>query len=171
MDISQYDYLWTNEKYDYVLVKDSTGYSIVGRTTNSFLLIENEKIAKEVVEKMLDKGVPVFESALQLRNNCPPINIVGQPFQAEDFPVKRYKVFIEWSKDVPLAVQVKEFKEAFPIVKKQSNQVLLENAKKYKRWQFDLLYLDESQKAEIMEHAKTYNLHIVFELDELREYF
>lgn len=120
---------------------------------------------------MLQRGVPVFESVVQLRNNCPPINKVGQPTKADDFPVKRYKVFIEWSKDIPLVTQVKELKKAFSIVNEQSNQVLLQIARDQERWQFDLLYLDESKKKEILKHAEEHNLQIVFELDELREFY
>lgn len=171
MDIRQYEYLWTNEKYDYVLVKEKMGYSIVERTMNGFLLIENEVLHNEIVEKMLQKGVPVFESAFHLQNNCQPINIVGQPTKADDFPVKRYKLFIEWSKAIPLIVQVKELKKAFSIVKKQSNRELLEIARNSERWQFDLLCLDENQKKEILKLAEVHNLKIVFELDDLREIF
>lgn len=171
MDIRQYDYLWTDEKRDYVLVKGMTGYSIIDRTTDRFLLIENEVLHNEIVEKMLQKGIPVFESVLHLQNNSQPINIVGQPTKADDFPVKRYKLFVEWSKATPLIVQVKKLKKTFPIIKKQSNQQLLEIARNSERWQFDLLYLDKNQKTEILKLAEAHNLQIIFEPDELREIF
>lgn len=170
MDISQYDYLWANDKYDYVLVKTSTGYLIVNRFTNGVLLIEDENLTKQIEEKMLQKGVPIFESGSHLMNNCAPINIVGQPTKRDDFPVKRYKLIIEWEKNIPLVVQVKGLKEAFAIVKKQSNQELLEIARSNERWQFDTLYLDESKKTEIVKIAEKHRLKILIELDEIREY-
>lgn len=169
MDISQYDYLWTNEKYDYVLVKSSTGYLIVNRFTGGVLLIEDRSHAKQVEEKMLQKGVPIFESGSHLMNNCAPINIVGQPTKRDDFPVKRYKLIIEWTKSIPLVVQVKRLKKAFAIVNLKSSQELLEIARNNEKWTFDTLYLDESQKADIMKLAENHELKIVFELDELGE--
>lgn len=166
MDISQYDYLWTNDKYDYVLVKTSTGYLIVNRITEGVLLIEDESLAKQVEKKMLQKGVPIFESGSHLMNNCAPINTVGQPTKAGDFPIKRYKLIVEWVKNIPLVVQVKCLKKAFSIVSLESNQELLEIARNNDRWQFDTLYLDESKKVEIMKLAEKHRLKIVFELDE-----
>lgn len=170
MDISQYDYLWTNNKYDYVLVKTSTGYLIVNRFTNGVLLIEDENLAKQIEERMLQKGVPIFESGSHLMNNCTPINIVGQPTKREDFPVKRYKLFVEWTENIPLVVQVKGLKKAFTIVEELTNQELLEIARSNERWQFDTLYLDESKKTEIVKLAEKHRLKILMELDELREY-
>lgn len=169
MDIGQYEYLWTNENYEYVLVKGDSGYSIENRISNEFLLLENEKLMQEIVEKMLFKGVPVYESGAHLMNHCPPINIVGQPTRADDFPVKRYKLLIAWSNEVPLYKQVKELKKLFPVVRSQSDQQLLNIARSYGKWQFDVRYLEESQKNDILEAAKAHGLCIVFELDELRE--
>jgi len=170
MDISQYEYLWTNDNYNYVLVKTSTGYLIVDRFTNGVLLIEDEKLAYQIEEKMLQRGVPIFESGSNLMNDCAPINIVGQPARRDDFPIKRYKLVIEWTKSIPLAIQVKGLKAAFAIVESQSNQELLEIARNNERWQFDTLYLDESKKTEIMKLAEKHRLKIVIELDELKGY-
>lgn len=171
MDISQYEYLWTNENYDYVLVKTTLGYLIINRITNGVLLTENEKLENEIINKMLQRGVPIYQSHKELLSNCSPVNIVGQPIMPDNFPVKRYKVYIEWSKNIPLVIQVKEFKKAFLKSNTQSNQELLDIARNNAKWQFDILYLDESQKAEIVRLAEEHGLKVVFELDELRERF
>lgn len=171
MDINQYMYLWTNENYDYVLVKGASGYSIMNHSANEMLLIENEKLANEIINRMLHRGVPVYNSFEDLVNKCAPINIVGQPSLPDDFPVKRYKVSIEWLDESPLVVQVKELKKAFLQGNSMSNQELLDIARNNKKWQFDMLYLDESQKAEIKSLAEKHGLKIVFDLDELREGF
>ena len=171
MDISQYEYLWTNENYDYVLVKTALGYWVINRITNEVLLTENEKLEKEIIDKMLQRGVPIYQSHKDLLNGCAPINIVGQPTMPDDFPVKRYKVYIEWSKDIPFVVQVKEFKRAFLKSNDQSNQELLNIARNNEKWQFDILYLDENKKTEIVKLAEEHGLKVVFELDELIEQF
>lgn len=171
MDLKQYEYLWTNPNYDYVLVKTTLGYLIVNRVTDGVLLMENEKLAREIEEKMLQKGVPIFESSKHLQDNCESINVVGQPTQADDFPEKRYKVFIEWAKDKSLVAQVKELKKVFSVVNDQSNQELLGIARSSKRWQFDTLYLFEEQKQELINRAKEHGLKICFEIDELREWY
>lgn len=171
MDINQYKYLWTSEKYDYVLVKAALGYSIINRLTNGFFLIEDEKLENEIINQMLQRGVPIYNSHKDLENKCAPINDVGQPFLPDDFPVKRYKVGIEWSEETPLVAQVKEFKKVFWRRDSKSNQELLDIARNSTKWQFDILYLDESQKAEMESLAKKHGLKIVFELDELREQF
>ena len=171
MDINQYAYLWTNENYDYVLVKETLGYSIMNRFANEMLLVEDEKLANEIINRMLQRGVPIYNSYEDLAKKCTPINIVGQPSLPDDFPVKRYKVSIEWLDESPLVVQVKELKKAFLQRNSISNQELLDIARNSKKWQFDMLYLNESQKAEMQGLAEKHGLKIVFELDELREEF
>ena len=171
MDINQYAYLWTNENYDYVLVKETSGYMIMNRFANEMLLIENEKLANEIINQMLQRGVPVYNSYEDLVNKCSPVNIVGQPSLPDDFPVKRYKVSIEWLEESPLVVQVKELKKAFLQKNSISNQELLDIARNSPKWQFDVLYLDENQKAEMKSIAEKHGLKIAFELDKLREGF
>ena len=129
MDITQYMYLWTNEKYDYVLVKGTIGSGIINRFTNKMLLIEDEKLENEIINRMLQRGVPVYNSYEDLANKFAPINIVGQPSLPDDFPVKRYKVSIGWSEETPLVVQMKEFKKVFLRSRSQSNQELLDIAR------------------------------------------
>lgn len=171
MDISQYEYLWENEDYKYVLVKTTLGYLIINRITNEILLTENEKLENEIINKMLVQGVPIYQSHKDLLDNCPPINVVGQPTVPEDFPVKRYKVYIEWKKNISFIVQVKEFKNVFLKSNAPTNQQLLDIARNKEKWQFDILYLDEKQKVKITQLAEEHGLKISFELDELREEF
>lgn len=171
MEFNQYAYLWTNENYDYVLVKETSGYMIMNRSANEMLLIEDEKLANEIINRMLQRGLPVYNSYEDLVNKCAPVNIVGQPSLPDDFPVKRYKVSIEWLEEPPLVVQVKELKKAFLQRNSMSNQELLDIARNSTKWQFDMLYLDEDQKAEMKSLAEKHGLKIVFELDELGEGF
>ena len=171
MDISHYEYLWTSKNYDYVLVKGSCGYLIVNRNTKGVFLLENEKLAKQIEEKMLQRGVPIYESGKHLQNGCLPINIVGQPTPRDEFPEKRYKLFIEWSKYIPLIIQVRKLKKLFSIVNSKSNQSLLEIARNCERWQFDIQYLDEIKKTEILNLSEEHGLRIILEVDELREWY
>lgn len=171
MDIDQYEYLWTNKNYNYALIKTTLGYVIVNRVSGEVLLIENEILEQEIIRQMLHRGVPVYNSPKDLENHCAPINIVGQPTLHDEFPVKRYKVSIVWASDIPLTVQVKELKKAFLKKYSYTNQEVLDIARKNTKWQFDILYLDESQKKEIENLAEKYKLKIIFELDELRERF
>ena len=120
---------------------------------------------------MLQRGLLVYNLYEDLANKCAPINIVGQPSLPDDFPVKRYKVSIEWLEETPLVVQVKELKKAFLQRNSMSNQELLNIARNSVKWQFDVLYLDENQKAEMKSLAEKHGLKIVFDLDELREGF
>lgn len=171
MDISQYEYLWENEDYEYVLVKTPLGYLVINRITNEGLLTENEKLENEIVNKMLSKGVPIYQSHKDMLDNRAPINVVGQPTVPEDFPVKRYKVYIEWVQNIPFVVQVKEFKKVFMKSNVPTNQELLDIARNKRKWKFDILYLDEKQKATITKLAEEHGLKVSFESDELREEF
>ena len=168
MSIENFSYLWSDDNYEWVLVKSKVGYSIENRANSSVLIIEDEICANEVINKMLQKGVPVYQSTEDLLNKCPPINIVGQPTLPEDFPVKRYKIFIAWSKELPLINQVKEFKKIFLKNEVKSDQELLAIAKNNEKWQFDTRYLDETKKKEMEDIAEKHGLKVVFEIDELR---
>lgn len=165
MDISEYEYLWEDENY--VLVKSILGYSIINSVTKGFMLLDDERLEKKIISKMLQKGVPIYQSYTDLLNKCAPINIVGKPIGFDDFPVKKYKIYIEWLSNIPLAVQVKEFKKIFLKGNYQSNQELIQIAKNAVRWQFDTLYLDEDQKAQIVKLAEEHGLKVFFELESL----
>ncbi len=68
MDINKYVYLWTNENYDYVLVKETSGYSIMNRSANEMLLIEDEKLDfsfNETLEKYKTKDSVIFEGDIK----------------------------------------------------------------------------------------------------------
>ena len=120
---------------------------------------------------MLQNGNPIYASIDNLKNNCSPVNIIGQPSEAEDFSIKRYKLFIQWSKSIPLCVQIKSLKMVFPVVRAISDQGLLKRAKDCDKWHFDTVYLDEIKKNEILQTAKDRQLNIVIELDDLKEIF
>lgn len=169
MDISKYSHLWEN--YDNVLVKTKLGYSIVDKVKFTMIAIENEKIEAEIIRKMLQNGNPIYESIKVLKENGNPINIVGSPSEADDFPVKRYKLSIQWSKNTPIVAQVKKLKIAFPVVNVKSNQELLKIAKNQERWHFDTVYLDSVKKNEILQCGKEKQLNIVIEPDDLKESF
>lgn len=169
MDIRKYSYLWKN--YDNVLVKTRLGYSIVDKVKFTMLAIKNEKIEAEIIKKMLQNGNPIYESIKVLKENGSPINIVGQPSDPEDFPVKRYKLSIQWSKSTPIVAQVKNLKIAFPVVNVKSNYELLKIAKNHERWHFDTVYLDSVKKDELLQCGKEKQLNIIIEPDDLTESF
>jgi hypothetical protein len=68
--------MWNEEKDDYVLIRradSSIGYSIMNTVHNSFCIIEQEDIARYVVNKMLDHKVRVVDDFENVRNaNKPP---------------------------------------------------------------------------------------------------
>lgn len=171
MNINQYEYLWASDNYDYVLVRTKLGYLITNRITEEILLIENEILENRILNQMLQHGVPIYQSQEDLKDNCSPINIVGQPVNLDVFPVRRYRVYIEWSKEIPLILQIKEFKNTFLKENEKSNQALLDIARNSEKWQFDILYLDESEKKKMIQLAEKHNLKVIFELDELKERF
>jgi len=171
MDIDKYSYLWEQGNYDNVLIKGNLGYTIFNKVKNSFLIMENEVLSKQVIDRMLQNGNPIYESITDLKDNCNPINIIGQPSKAEDFSIKRYKLSIQWSKNSSLITQVKNLKDAFSIVKDKSNQELLEIARKYGKWHFDTLYLDKGKMDEILYLGKESGLDIILEYDDLKEIF
>lgn len=169
MDINKYSYLWEN--HDNVLVKTTMGYSIVNKRELTMFCLENEKIEEEIIKKMLQNGNPIYASIKDLKDNGSPMNIVGLLWKAEEFPVKRYKISIKWSENVPLIIQIKNLKNVFPVVKVKSNQELLEIAKTYDTWQFDIAYLDLAGKNELLKRGKEKQLAIIIEPDDLKDSF
>lgn len=171
MNINDYGYLWDKGCYDNVLIKGNLGYIIFNRVNNSLIAIENEVLSRQIINKMLENGNPIYESIQNLMCNNKPINIVGQPSKPEEFPIKRYKLSIKWSREISLVVQVKKLKDVFPVVKDKSNQELLEIAKKYEIWHFDTLYLDKDRTKEIQRLGKESQLDIILDYDDLKEVF
>lgn len=168
-DADKYCYLW--QDFDNVLVKSKFGYSIIDKKELKIFVIENEKIESEIIKNMLHNGNPIYETIEDLMNNCSPVNIIGQPSEAEDFLVKRYKLGIQWSKSTPLHIQIKNLKIVFPVVRSMPNQELLKRAKDCDKWYFDTVYLDENKKNDLLQTAKDRQLNIVIELDDLKETF
>lgn len=168
-DVDKYCYLW--QDFNNVLVKSNFGYSIIDKKKFKIFVIENEKIESGIIKNMLHNGNPIYETIEDLKNNCSPVNIIGQPSEAEDFLIKRYKLSIQWSKSIPLYFQIRNLKMVFPVVKSIPNQELLKRAKDCNKWHFDTAYLDEIKKNELLQTAKDRQLNIVIELDDLKEIF
>ncbi|WP_426453882.1 hypothetical protein ACP26L_15785 [Paenibacillus sp. S-38] len=62
MNLEEYQYIWTNEREDHVLViVNGGGYAIVNRADKMALIIEDDEIYEAVIEKMLDNGCEVLE--------------------------------------------------------------------------------------------------------------
>ena len=53
MDLSEYRYLWTTEKQDWVLVNTSFGYGIVNKTEQIILSVSDKKLEQALIEQML----------------------------------------------------------------------------------------------------------------------
>lgn len=64
MDISEFSYVWTTQKRDYVLVKSEYGYAIVNKREQTMLCISDDDVDAAVVEKMLEEGNLVYEDIL-----------------------------------------------------------------------------------------------------------
>ena len=171
MNTDKYKYLWEKGNYDNVLIKGNVGYIIFNRINNSLLTIENEILNEQIIKKMLDNGNPIYKSIKDMKNNAKPINNVGQPSKAEDFPIKRYKLSIQWTENTSLITQIKTVKKVFPAIKDRTNQELFEIARKYKKWHFDTLYLDKDKVKEFIQLGEKYGLDIIIEEDDLKEVF
>ncbi len=61
MDLSEYEYLWTTEKDDWVLAYTSYGYGIVNKTEQTVLLVEDDELEKALTDKMLSVGCRVYD--------------------------------------------------------------------------------------------------------------
>ena len=64
MDISEFSYVWTTQKRDYVLVRGEYGYAIVNKREQTMLCISDDDVDAAVVEKMLEEGNLVYEDIL-----------------------------------------------------------------------------------------------------------
>ncbi len=62
MNISEYEYLWTTEKQNWVLVKTEYGDAIVNKATQSALLISDDELEKAVIERMRSEGCKTYEN-------------------------------------------------------------------------------------------------------------
>ncbi|MCR5478246.1 MAG: hypothetical protein K6F27_00110 [Ruminococcus sp.] len=62
MNTAEYDYLWTTEKNNWVLVKSSYGYGIINKATQSMLMVYDDELEKELIERMLDEGCKTYDN-------------------------------------------------------------------------------------------------------------
>ena len=65
MEVEDYSYLWKEEKEDYVLVKSSLGYSIIDKKHQMMLVVEDDELAKKLIEKMLENENKIYEDINQ----------------------------------------------------------------------------------------------------------
>lgn len=61
-DISKYNYLWKDEKNDWVLVNIENGYGIVNNRTKMMLLVEDDNLADALIRKMIESGNKKYDS-------------------------------------------------------------------------------------------------------------
>ncbi|MCR4617772.1 MAG: hypothetical protein K5669_06260 [Lachnospiraceae bacterium] len=64
MNISEYTYLWTTKKDEFVLVNTEYGYGIVNKKEQTVLSISDEELEKQLINKMLEEGNKVYENIL-----------------------------------------------------------------------------------------------------------
>lgn len=62
MDLTDYEYLWTTEKQDWVLVETSYGYGIINKTTHSMLLVSDDALEFALIERMCSEGCKTFKN-------------------------------------------------------------------------------------------------------------
>ena len=56
MNISEYNYLWGEEKNDWVLVHTEYGYNIVNKSNQMVLLVSDEELEDALIERMIQEG-------------------------------------------------------------------------------------------------------------------
>lgn len=64
MDISEFDYLWTTEKDDWVLVNLEYDYCIIDKRRQMLLHVDSSELKEALVQKMLSEGNKTYESIL-----------------------------------------------------------------------------------------------------------
>ena len=62
MIINEYEYLWTTEKADWVLVDSSYGYGIINKKTQMYLSVSDDALEKALIEKMLAEGCKTYDN-------------------------------------------------------------------------------------------------------------
>ena len=78
MNISEYEYLWTTEKNDWVLVNTSFGYGIVNKTEQMVLLVSDEELEQALIENMLSNGCKVYDDIKDAYNDVPSGAMFGE---------------------------------------------------------------------------------------------
>ncbi len=64
MNLDDYSYLWTTDKDDFVLVNTECGYGIVNKKKQLFLLISDDELADQLIQRMLAEGNKKYDSIL-----------------------------------------------------------------------------------------------------------
>ena len=64
MDISEFEYVWTTRKDDYVLVRGEHGHSILNKREWAVLLIEDDEVDAAVVGRIREAGCQIYEDIL-----------------------------------------------------------------------------------------------------------
>lgn len=62
MNISEYEYLWSTEKNDWVLVNTSYGYGIINKVTQSMLMVSDDELEKAFIERMLAEDCKTYDN-------------------------------------------------------------------------------------------------------------
>ena len=62
MNISEYEYLWSTEKNDWVLVNTSYGYGIINKVTQSMLMVSDDELEKAFIERMLAEYCKTYDN-------------------------------------------------------------------------------------------------------------
>ena len=62
MNISEYEYLWTTEKDDWVLVNSSYGYGIINKATQSMLMVSDSDLERVLIKRMLSEGCRIYDN-------------------------------------------------------------------------------------------------------------
>ena len=56
MDVSRYEYLWKDEKDQWVLVDSPYGYGIVNVQSQSILMVSDPELKRNLIKKMEEAG-------------------------------------------------------------------------------------------------------------------
>jgi len=65
MDISDYEYLWNEDKEDYVLLRVEEDYLIIDRVHQMVLLIEDDDMSDRVIAKMIEEESLILDTLEQ----------------------------------------------------------------------------------------------------------
>lgn len=65
MDISDYEYLWNEDKEDYVLLRVEEDYLIIDRVHQMVLLIEDDDMSDRVIAKIIEEESLIFDTLEQ----------------------------------------------------------------------------------------------------------
>lgn len=78
MNLSEYEYLWTTEKDDWVLVNTTFGYGIVNKTEQVVLSVSDEELEQALIEQILSNGCKVYDNIKDAYNDVPDGAIFGE---------------------------------------------------------------------------------------------